>query len=179
MSDPPPGKRSKKPPLLRPFKGVFSRSRSRSPSHQVAQSVTPLTRALPYPPRQQIVLHLRPRITAYIIDLTLIMQNLFWLVTIHCAPISRRLIKFASKAYKESVAMADVHQMIKTYVRKLGIINHVHRDVWIRRIVESIDRYRIDTAEMFKPKDETRLFDNSGDEPWDVPMNDTGGTRPQ
>ncbi|KIM71218.1 hypothetical protein PILCRDRAFT_758976 [Piloderma croceum F 1598] len=34
MSDPPPGKQSKKSRLLRPFKGVFSRSRSHSPSHQ-------------------------------------------------------------------------------------------------------------------------------------------------
>ena len=40
MSDPPPGKQSKKSPLLRPlFKGVFSRCRSRSHSHQVTQSV--------------------------------------------------------------------------------------------------------------------------------------------
>ena len=40
MSDPPPGKESKKSRLLRPFKGLFSAKRSRSPSHQGAQSVT-------------------------------------------------------------------------------------------------------------------------------------------
>ena len=40
MSDPPPGKQSKTSRLLRPIKGLFSR-RSRSPSHQGAQSVTP------------------------------------------------------------------------------------------------------------------------------------------
>ena len=39
MSDLPPGKQSKKSRLLRPFKGLLSR-RSRSPSHQGAQSVT-------------------------------------------------------------------------------------------------------------------------------------------
>jgi hypothetical protein len=40
MSDPqPPGKQSKKSRLLRPFKDLFSRSRS--PSHRGAQSVTP------------------------------------------------------------------------------------------------------------------------------------------
>jgi hypothetical protein len=39
MSDPPPGKEPKKSRLLRPFKGVFSKSRSRSPFHQVTQSV--------------------------------------------------------------------------------------------------------------------------------------------
>jgi hypothetical protein len=41
MSDPPSGKQSKKSRLLQPVKGVFSRSRSRSPSHQVVQSITP------------------------------------------------------------------------------------------------------------------------------------------
>ena len=40
MSDPPPGKQSKTSQLLRPIKGLFSR-RSRSPSHQGAQSVMP------------------------------------------------------------------------------------------------------------------------------------------
>ena len=40
MSDPPPGKQSKRSRLLRPFKGLVSR-RSRSPSQQGAQSVTP------------------------------------------------------------------------------------------------------------------------------------------
>jgi hypothetical protein len=39
MSDPPPGKQSKKSRLLQPFKGLFSRSRS--PFHQGAQSVAP------------------------------------------------------------------------------------------------------------------------------------------
>ena len=39
MSDPPPGNQSKKSRLLRPLKGLFSRSPS--PSHQGAQSVTP------------------------------------------------------------------------------------------------------------------------------------------
>ena len=42
MSDPPPGKQSKKQRLLRPFKGLFSRLHSRSPSpSRQAQSVTP------------------------------------------------------------------------------------------------------------------------------------------
>ena len=40
MSDPPPGKQSKKPRLLRPFKGMFSRSNNHLSSlfHQRAQS---------------------------------------------------------------------------------------------------------------------------------------------
>ena len=46
-------------------------------------------------------------------------------------------------------------------------------------MVELIDRYRIDTVEMFKLKDEIGAFDISGDETWDVPTNDTRGARPQ
>ena len=43
MSNPPPGEQSKKSRLLRPFKSLFSRSfsRSPSPSHQGSQSITP------------------------------------------------------------------------------------------------------------------------------------------
>ena len=43
MSDPPPGKQLKRSRLLRPFKSLFSRlsSRSPSPSHQRVHSVTP------------------------------------------------------------------------------------------------------------------------------------------
>ena len=45
MSDPPPGKQSKKPNLLRPFKSLFSR-RGRSPSHQ-SDNTTPSKTASP------------------------------------------------------------------------------------------------------------------------------------
>ena len=41
MSDPPPGKQSKKSRLLRPIKSLFTRSSSPSPSHRGVQSVSP------------------------------------------------------------------------------------------------------------------------------------------
>ena len=47
MSDPPPGKQPKKSRLLPPFKGVFSKSRSRSPSHQVTGSIIPPNTSAP------------------------------------------------------------------------------------------------------------------------------------
>lgn len=46
----------------------------------------------------------------------------------------------------------------------MGIIDRMHRDDAIRQMVELIDRYRIDTVEMFKLKDE---IDISGDEPYE------------
>ena len=79
MSNPPPGKQSKKSRLLRPFKGLFSRSRSLS-LIKITQSFPylprqrtvlyfpkgfsqqpPITLSLPCLPRQRIVLHLDPR----------------------------------------------------------------------------------------------------------------------
>jgi len=78
------------------------------------------------------------RLMAYIIDLTLIMQNLFWLMAIYCA----------SKAYKESDAGADVQQEVENYVQGAGMIDRMHRDDSIRQMVELIDRYCIDTGDV-------------------------------
>jgi len=115
------------------------------------------------------------RLMAYIIDLTLIMQNLFWLMTIYHVPVSRRLIKFASVAYKESEAKGEVHFEVDKYVQGANIIDRVQRDGAIGQIIELINRHRVDTAEMFKLKGAIGAFDVSGkgDEPWDVQTNDT------
>jgi hypothetical protein len=113
---------------------------------------------------------------AYIIDLTLIMQNLFWLMAIYRVPVSRRLVKLASLAYKDSEVRAQVHFEVEKYVRGTNIFNRIHRDGAIGQIIKLLNRYRTDTAEMFKLKDTFGRFNISGgeDEPWDAQMNDTG-----
>ena len=117
------------------------------------------------------------RLMAYIVDLTLIMQNLFWFMAINHVPVSRRLVKLASLTYRESDVRSQVHHKIEMYVRRANIIDRAHRDGAIGQIVELIDSYRMDTAEMFKLKDAIGAFDTSakGDEPWDVQTNSTGG----
>ena len=75
--------------------------------------------------------------------------------------------------------MADVHQEVENYVQGAGMIDRMHRDDAIRQMVDLIDRYHIDTVEMFKLRDEIGAFDILGDEPWDAPTNDTGGAQPQ
>lgn len=113
---------------------------------------------------------------AYIIDLTLIMQNLFWLMAIYHVPVSRRLVKFASLAYNDSEVRAQVHFEVEQYVQGANAFDRAHRDGAIGQIEDLLNRYRIDTAEMFKLKDAIRKFTIPGeeDEPWDFQTNDTG-----
>ena len=116
------------------------------------------------------------RLMAYIIDLTLIMQNLFWLMAIYHVPVSRRLVKFASLAYNDSEVRAQVHFEVEQYVQGANAFDRAHRDGAIGQIEDLLNRYRIDTAEMFKLKDAIRKFTIPGeeDEPWDFQTNDTG-----
>lgn len=116
---------------------------------------------------------------AYIIDLTLVMQNLFWLVGIYRVPVSRRLIKLAAKAYEESEIRVQVHFEIEKHVEGATVLDRVHRDGALSKIVELIDLYRIDTAEMFELKDKIGVFDITGkdDEPWNIPPSDIKGSR--
>jgi len=108
------------------------------------------------------------RLMAYIVDLTLIMQNIFWLVAIHRVPVSRRLVKFAYVAYKESIVMSDVHEEIKKYVKGQTVTDRLHRDSALGKIVELLNGNRIDTEEMFKLKGGIGKihFSENDDESW-------------
>jgi len=58
----------------------------------------------------------------YIVDLTLAMQNIFFCTeVVSRRPLTRRLIKFALKAYKESAVKEAVHRDINEYVQKAEI----------------------------------------------------------
>lgn len=114
---------------------------------------------------------------AYIVDLTLIMQTIFWLVTVHKAPITRRLVKVACKVYDKSAARADVHNRIEKYVKDASMSDRM-RDGALGEIVDIIRSHRIDTEAMFKSKDEFGGLDLSGndDESWDVENKPTRAT---
>jgi tRNA C32,U32 (ribose-2'-O)-methylase TrmJ len=109
---------------------------------------------------------------AYIVDLTLIMQNLFWLAVIDRRAINRRLIKFAFKAYEESREKAQVHSDISDFVKQAGIFDRASRDNVLDKIVELIGRNRIESAEMRSLESRIGDVDFSGDdEAWDVETN--------
>ena len=105
---------------------------------------------------------------AYIIDLTLIMQNLFWLAVIVQRPISVRLIKLALRSYRESPEKARVHSDISEYVGQAGVLDRAKRDTVLDKIVELIKRNRIESAEMHSLNGHIGEIDFSGDEPWDI-----------
>jgi hypothetical protein len=107
---------------------------------------------------------------AYIVDLTLIMQNLFWLAVTVRRPVTVRLIKLVIKWYRESPEKARVHSDISEYVRQAGVFDRAKRDTVLDKIVELIGRNRIESAEMHALNGHIGEIDFSGDddEPWDV-----------
>ncbi|KIJ35988.1 hypothetical protein M422DRAFT_782383 [Sphaerobolus stellatus SS14] len=110
------------------------------------------------------------RLMAYIINLTLVMQNIFWLTTMtEGRPITRRLIKLAFKSYQESREKTQVHNDLYEYVKQAGLIERAGRDGVLEKIEQLINRNRIDSAEMHSLKDRISGIDLlAEDEPWDV-----------
>ena len=104
---------------------------------------------------------------AYIVGLTIIMQTLYWLTITDHRPITRRHIKLAYKAYMESPEKGKVHTDIKEYVKKAGVFERIGHDGVVAKIVELIDRNRIESAEMHNLVDSMRDVDFSAhDELW-------------
>ena len=106
---------------------------------------------------------------AYIINLMLVMQNLFWLAVVDHHPITCHLIKLAFKAYEESPVKAQVHHSISDYVKEAGLFERAGRDGVLAKIEELIDENRIESAEMHALKSRMGDIEFTGDdEPWDV-----------
>jgi hypothetical protein len=104
---------------------------------------------------------------AYIVDLTLVMQNVFWLADGR-GKISRRLIKVALKAYLDSEVKGDAHFMISEHVKKVNVASPGARDTTLEKITEILEKHRIQSEDMFKQKSQIGGFDISApDEPWD------------
>jgi hypothetical protein len=104
---------------------------------------------------------------AYIVDLTLVMQNIFWFVAIYRVPVSRRIVKLGFTAYKELIVMSDIHEEIRKHVKGQSVRDRLHCDSALDKIIELLNGNRINTAEMFELKD-TGIIDFSGedDERW-------------
>jgi hypothetical protein len=116
---------------------------------------------------------------AYIVDLILVMQTLFWLVGKDRPPLERRMVKFAFEAYRKSGAKAQVHFEIKQYVEDEGAFRRIERDRALEKIEKLINDNRIGPKEVFqlkkkleediKQKQKVGILRGLGkDEPWDV-----------
>ena len=95
----------------------------------------------------------------YIVDLTLIMQNVFWLVSIYQVPVSRCLIMLACRAYKESTVMPQIHEEIRKHVAEQAVRQRLDRDNALSKIVELLNGNRINTEEMFRLKGDIGQID--------------------
>lgn len=106
----------------------------------------------------------------YIIDLTLIMQTIFWLVAVYEVPITRRLIKSTYKAYHISTVRQEVHRRIEIYIEDVKFVDRVNRDSALGQIEDILKSYRIETQDMFNPENKFTELDlpREDDEPWDV-----------
>lgn len=104
---------------------------------------------------------------AYIIGLTLVMQNIFWL-TEGKRPTSRRIIKLAYAAYLQSDVKKDIHSKILNHVEQSSKFTSKARDTTLEKIEEILKKYRIDSAEMFALKNQIPFDILDGDEPWEA-----------
>jgi len=72
------------------------------------------------------------RLMAYIVNLILVLQLLFLVVTSNNLPISRRLIKVTFAAYHNSVAKSQVHTKIREHVKRTGLFSRTVTARWIK-----------------------------------------------
>ncbi|KAG6853060.1 hypothetical protein C0991_007171 [Blastosporella zonata] len=122
---------------------------------------------------QQTTIVLR-LLMAYIIDLTLILQNIFWLQAL-CGPgqpLSRRIIKAAARAYYESNTKQTISFKIDKHLEEASL--HVGPDTTLNTIVELIESFTIDSAEMLESRRNFTVPDTIGDdEAWEALRTET------
>ncbi|KAG6918821.1 hypothetical protein DXG01_011224 [Tephrocybe rancida] len=105
---------------------------------------------------------------SYIIDLTLVLQNVFWLqaLTGYGQPLSRRIIKAGARAYYESNAKQTILFKIDKHLNGLNF--SVGPDATLNTIVELIESCIIDSAEMLEQRSDFPVSqDVAEDEAWD------------
>jgi len=92
------------------------------------------------------------RLMTYIIDLTLVLQYLFWLQTLtnEGRPLSRRLIKAAGRAYHESNMKQTLRFKIDKHLESVSF--NLGPDVTLNAIVELLECCTIDSAEMLEQR---------------------------
>jgi hypothetical protein len=129
----------------------------------------------------------------YILNLTLVMQNLFWIQNIlaenlrsedhtipstHPArvtvPITRRLIKLAFKLHREADDRDNLLNKIDKYSKKVNLFLPQGRaDATVAKIIELINSSTISDEVAFKQRGSIKKLDESWkggeDEAWDPP----------
>jgi len=89
----------------------------------------------------------------YVIDLILVMQNVFLIVQAQNTPTSVDIwmINLAVRTYRMSPIKAQIHTDIMDFVDKGGIADHGRNNA-VDRIVALIEQHRKESAELMKQK---------------------------
>jgi hypothetical protein len=104
----------------------------------------------------------------YIVDLTIIMENLFWLMFGDSQPVTRRAVKLAFMTYYNSASKVQIHKEIAEYVQATNIFDRSHRDDAIEKIKSLIYSHRSNQSQMMELRARLRRNGEAGpDEPWD------------
>lgn len=124
----------------------------------------------------------------YILNLTLVMQNLFWIQSILATkpqqggsgvpervtvPITRRLIKLALHLYLTANDRDDLINQIDDYTKKVAFVLPGSSDATVEKIIQLINESTISDGDAFKQHSRIKELDGSWehqeDEPWDLP----------
>ncbi|KAG6817473.1 hypothetical protein H0H93_007267, partial [Arthromyces matolae] len=105
----------------------------------------------------------------YIIDLTLILQNIFWLKTLTGfeGPLSRRLIKAGARAYYDSNTKQTLCFKLEKHLEEVKF--NVGPDTTLNTIVNLIESCIIDSAEVLEQRGSFAFPEVVGDdEGWEI-----------
>lgn len=105
------------------------------------------------------------RLMKYIMDLTLVLQIL--VLVSENQELSRRAIKLAVKSYHESGMSGRVHNRIQEYDKQLNFVGRAKRDS-LDELINLLQSYNINAAEMVELRGKLPAMDLSSDEPWDA-----------
>lgn len=103
---------------------------------------------------------------AYIVDLTLVMRNIFWIVK-GKRQASRRLIKLAFRAYFASDIRKMVHNSITKHVEQETLFSSKGSETILDTIADLIHQYTTNYDEFFELQDIMSCDVEGADEPWD------------
>jgi hypothetical protein len=102
---------------------------------------------------------------SYIIHLTLVLQTLY--LVSESQELTRRAIKLAVASYLTTPMSGEVHTRIREYNKQLTILERVDRDI-LDKIIEVMQFYSIDAAEMSKLREKIPHVGLLPDEPWET-----------
>jgi hypothetical protein len=105
----------------------------------------------------------------YIVDLTMVMQSLFWLMDVsgHDCNLSRRHIKIAFTFYLASAERTRIHADIQKYVRETNVWDRLHEDRALAKVTMLILGF--DPTAAFKELVQAQavvIEQDDQDEPW-------------